>query len=601
MSSIDGKGVNENSHDNSKDDMENGTYEVIKNRLLKQGTELKERVEKLNEERKKKGVNENSHDNSKDDMENGTYEVIKNRLLKQGTELKERVEKLNEERKNVFGSIETKILGSERVITEHNCIPRDMAPVEEYFIFGYNVHIGLKSKVELSDVFSIYKYENRSFIKQSLQLINDKDFINDFDELYKYYKNTFFAKFTITEPYFYMIFQTGRDPEDIKVFKWAIEGNKLIYVDSRSETKILGSERVITEHNCIPRDMAPVEEYFIFGYNVHIGLKSKVELSDVFSIYKYENRSFIKQSLQLINDNDFINDFDELYKYYKNTFFAKFTITEPYFYMIFQTGRDPEDIKVFKWVIEGNKLIYVDSRSEHEVRFKNRSEFRFIKATRDDQRNGLYPHVSIMDKVFVETIGGDLTIKVEDNTETGKGVYSEPVEDADQSLDDAEIYYADLEQIIILKIKPYKEEEYRYFIFNNKLKNVVRIDSIKDTCILLPGNHGIIFPEGYYLQNGEYKIFDVEADKSVFDERISSTNGEDYQYIFYNAYSGSYFIYSYNIIEQKIDTPIVWRTINIFFIMLIVGHILYIPITSLNKKLILQLFVVDILVLIVER
>lgn len=375
-----------------------------------------------------KGVNENSHDNSKDDMENGTYEVIKNRLLKQGTELKERVEKLNKERKNVFGSIETKILGSERVITEHNCIPRDMAPVEEYFIFGYNVHIGLKSKVELSDVFSIYKYENRSFKKQSLQLINDKDFINDFDELYKYYKNTFFAKFTITEPYFYMIFQTGRDPEDIKVFKWAIEGNK---------------------------------------------------------------------------------------------------------------------------------LIYVDSRSEHEVRFKNRSEFRFIKATRDDQRNGIYPHMSIMDKVFVETIGGDLTIKVEDNTETGKGVYSEPVDDADQNLDDAEIYYADLEQLIILKIKPYKEEEYRYFIFNNKLKNVVRIDSIKDTCILLPGNHGIIFPEGYYLQNGEYKIFDVEADKSVFDERISSTNGEDYQYIFYNAYSGSYFIYSYNIIEQKIDTPIV--------------------------------------------
>lgn len=375
-----------------------------------------------------KGVNENSHDNSKDDMENGTYEVIKNRLLKQGTELKERVEKLNKERKNVFGSIETKILGSERVITEHNCIPRDMAPVEEYFIFGYNVHIGLKSKVELSDVFSIYKYENRSFKKQSLQLINDKDFINDFDELYKYYKNTFFAKFTITEPYFYMIFQTGRDPEDIKVFKWAIEGNK---------------------------------------------------------------------------------------------------------------------------------LIYVDSRSEHEVRFKNRSEFRFIKATREDQRNGIYPHVSIMDKVFVETIGGDLTIKVEDNTETGKGVYSEPVDDADQNLDDAEIYYADLEQLIILKIKPYKEEEYRYFIFNNKLKNVVRIDSIKDTCILLPGNHGIIFPEGYYLQNGEYKIFDVEADKSVFDERISSTNGEDYQYIFYNAYSGSYFIYSYNIIEQKIDTPIV--------------------------------------------
>lgn len=375
-----------------------------------------------------KGVNKSFHDNSKEDMENGTYEVIKNRLLKKGSDLKERVEKLNKERKSVFGSIETKVLGSERIITDNNCIPRDMAPVEDYFIFGYNVHIGLKSKVELSDVFSIYKYENRSFVKQSFDLISDKDFINDFDELYKYYKNTFFAKFTITEPYFYMIFQTGKDPTDIKVFKW---------------------------------------------------------------------------------------------------------------------------------VIEGNKLVYVDSRSEHEIRFKNKSEFRFIKATRDDQRSGIHPHVSILDKVFVETLEGDLTIKIEDNTTTGKGIYSEPVEYMDQTLDDAEIYYADLEQIIILKIKPYKEEEYRYFIFNNKLKNVVRIDSIKDTCILLPGNHGIIFPEGYYLQNGEYKIFDVEAENSIFDKRVSSTNGEDYQYIFYNTYSGLYLIYSYNIIEQKIDTPIV--------------------------------------------
>lgn len=323
------------------------------------------------------------------------------------------------------------------------------------------------------------------------------------------------------------------------------------------ETKLLGSERIITEHNCIPRDMAPVEDLFIFGYNVHIGLKSKMELSDVFSIYKYTDKKFIQQSLDLINNQEFINDFDELYKYYKNTFFAKFTIIDPYFYMVFQTGKKPTDIKVFKWAIEGNKLIYVNSRSEHEVKFKNKSEFKFIKATRDDQRNGKYPHVSILDKVFVETIKKDLTIKIEDNTDTGQGIYSEPVEDMDQSLDDAEIYYADLDQLIILKIKPYKENDFRYFIFNNKLKNVVRIDSIKDTCILLPGHHGVIFPNGYYLQTGEYKIFDIEAEGSVFDKIVTSSNGEDYQYIFYNTYSGEYQVYSYSIIEQKIDVPIV--------------------------------------------
>lgn len=323
------------------------------------------------------------------------------------------------------------------------------------------------------------------------------------------------------------------------------------------ETKLLGSERIITENNCIPRDMAPVDDMFIFGYNVHIGLKSKVELRDVFSVYKYKDNAFNKQPLDLINNEQFINDFDELYKYYKNTFFAKFTITEPYLYMIFQTGKNQTDIKVFKWAIEGANLTYIDSRSDQEVRFSNKNGFNFERATRDDQRSGIHPHVSIKDKVFVETLEGDLTIKVEDNTATGKGIYSEPVDDMDQTLDDAEIYYADLGQIIILKIRPYKENDYRYFIFNNKLKNVVRMDGIKNSCILLPDNHGLIFPKGYYMQSGEHKVFDVEAENSVFDQVISSSNGEDYQYIFYNIDSGLYLIYSYNIIEQSINTPIV--------------------------------------------
>ncbi|GKT37393.1 DNA repair ATPase, partial [Aduncisulcus paluster] len=176
---------------------------------------------------------------------------------------------------------------------------------------------------------------------------------------------------------------------------------------------------------------------------------------------------------------------------------------------------------------------------------------------KDQQRTGLHPHVSIEDKVFVETIGGDLTIKIEDNTDTGKGIYSEDVEDKDQTLDDAEIYYVDLGQIIILKILPYKEKDFRYFVFNNKLKNIVRIDSIEHTCKLLPGGHGLIFPKGYYLQNGEYKLFEVPVEQPVFDELVTSSNGEDYQYIFYNMDSGTYLIYSYNIIEQSIDTPII--------------------------------------------
>ena len=108
------------------------------------------------------------------------------------------------------------------------------------------------------------------------------------------------------------------------------------------------------------------------------------------------------------------------------------------------------------------------------------------KANRDQFIEGKHPHVSIEDIVFVETIEGDLTIKIENNTDTGKGIYSEPVENPDQRLDDAQIHYAIVGNLVILKMLPYQEEDYRYFVYNSKLQQVVRIDALEESCILLP-------------------------------------------------------------------------------------------------------------------
>ncbi|NLL06745.1 MAG: AAA family ATPase [Clostridiaceae bacterium] len=323
------------------------------------------------------------------------------------------------------------------------------------------------------------------------------------------------------------------------------------------DTTIIGSERLITDNNCVPRDMVPVGTSFIFGYNVYMGLKAKVELEDVFAMYEYKEHTFQKIDLVGLKHPQFIADFNELYTYYKNTFFAKFTLIEPHLYMIFQTGKSAHDIKAFKWLIEEGKITYIDNRSDHEVRFQSKNEFDWVRTRREDHRDGLFPHVSIQDRVFVETVDGDLTIKVEDNTDTGKGIYSEPVEDKDQTLDDAEIYYTILGNIVLLKIRPYKEKEFRYFIFNDKLKSVVRIDDIKEACMLLPDDQGLIFPKGYYLKSGDYKLFDVPVDQCIFEQKDEAPNGEDYQYFFYNIDSGSYLVYSYNVIEQTVETPIV--------------------------------------------
>ena len=90
------------------------------------------------------------------DLEQGTYEIIRSRLNQHGKDLQHRLTQLNDERKNVFGSIETSLIGSERISTTNNCIPVDMVPIGNSFIFGYNVIIGLKTEVDIADVFSEY-------------------------------------------------------------------------------------------------------------------------------------------------------------------------------------------------------------------------------------------------------------------------------------------------------------------------------------------------------------------------------------------------------------------------------------------------------------
>jgi len=115
--------------------------------------------------------------------------------------------------------------------------------------------------------------------------------------------------------------------------------------------------------------------------------------------------------------------------------------------------------------------------------------------------HGKHPHVNIADKVFVEAIGGDLTVKIEDNTEDGLGIYSEPVDEANQSLDDADVSYALVGDLVLIAIKPYKEEVTRYLVFNTLTEEVLRIDAIGQSCVLLPEDHGIIFPGGVYYSN----------------------------------------------------------------------------------------------------
>jgi hypothetical protein len=282
-------------------------------------------------------------------------------------------------------------------------------------------------------------------------------------------------------------------------------------------TALISTERVTTEHNCIPRDLIAIGDQFVFGYNVQFGLKTEIHLADVFSVYRFADHQFHSQSLDLISDTRFRSDFHELYRFYKDTRFLRFFRDGAMLYMVFQVGKTP----------------------------------------RDQHHYGTHPHVSIDDRVFVETVGGDLTIKIENNTDTGEGIYREPVNNADQKLDDAEILYAIVGNLVLLKIRPYQETQHRYLVYNGKVQQVIRLDEIEHSCVMLPSDHGLIFPGGYYLQTGEFKRFDHGLNNMRFQRTIAAPNGEDFLFLFYNPDSGTYIQLRYNLIRQSVDTPLI--------------------------------------------
>ncbi|HEY7773898.1 MAG TPA: DNA repair ATPase [Marinagarivorans sp.] len=331
-----------------------------------------------------------------------------------------------------------------------------------------------------------------------------------------------------------------------------------------TDMDVIARVRVRTENNSAARDIVQVGEYLLFGYNVFIGLKKETKIDDVFSLFSFSENDGEYALEPVPNEDNFLfkesfkNDFEELYRYYKNTKLTQLTVKNERLLAAFQIGDRLEDMRVFRWAIsaDGKTLTYIDNRGERDIQLPNAYDFEWTQTRREDVVHGRHAHINIADTVFVDTTGGDLTIKIENNTEDGFGVYREPVDDTTQSLDDASVHYARVGALVLLKILPYREKQYRYFIYNTLTEEALRVDAIGESCQQLPEDHGIIFPGGYYLQTGEYKAFDDPVEGFRFKRMVRSPNGEDALYVFYEPVEGVVALLSYNLIDKALKNPI---------------------------------------------
>ncbi|CZF86228.1 DNA repair ATPase [Grimontia marina] len=327
------------------------------------------------------------------------------------------------------------------------------------------------------------------------------------------------------------------------------------------ELKLVGKANVQTDAKCIPIDMAQVNQQLLFGYHVQVGMKASPSLDDVFGLYQlHENDgTFRVEPLPIessfLGDQRFVHEFTELFTYYRDARLSQISRQESILYIAFQIGSRPEDRKVFRFQLKTDAVEYMDSYGHESLESTVQHDFDWIATNRDDHVLGEHPHVSIRDKLFVECVGGDLTIKVEDNTSEGKGIYREEVEDAHQSVADAQIDYAFVGDLIALRVKPNREKHSRYFLYNPLNQSVTRADALGVSAKALPEDHGVLYSNGYVLANGERKQFDFPSGHLKFFQKIVSPNGEDILYFFFNAVDGYYVAYTYNLIEKKFEAP----------------------------------------------
>ncbi|MFG2533089.1 DNA repair ATPase [Streptomyces sp. NPDC048516] len=330
--------------------------------------------------------------------------------------------------------------------------------------------------------------------------------------------------------------------------------------------ELTGTGQLRTERACLPRDIVAIGDALLFGYGALAGRTNEpgsheAVPGEVFALYDRDLQPMPEDAVPgLLDDPAFVREFAALHRYYRETRLLQLRHVEGKLLAVFRTGDKPDDIRVLRWsVTEDGRVSFLDARGERDHLFPPSHDIEWTEATREDHVPGRHPHVSIQGEVFVATVGGRLTVKVGNDTETGEGIYAEPVDEPLQALADAEVAHARAGALILLRIRPYKESAERYLVFNTLTKAVVRLDGLGQACRRLPEDQGIVFPGGYCLATGAYKVFDTDTADLELARMVRSPNGEDLLFAFHARAEGRNLLLSYNLIRKEVDTPLSCR------------------------------------------
>lgn len=335
-----------------------------------------------------------------------------------------------------------------------------------------------------------------------------------------------------------------------------------------AKLELVTTERVRTELNTIPRDIANVGSQLLMAYNAEVGVRSEVRPEDVFGVHHLEAGSEDEAGLwfspnpegldgSALDDDQFRRDFEELHTYFSQTKLEQLYAVGQKLLAVFRTGQGEGDLRVFRWEIGlDDKLTYLDARGDRDHRFPPAQDVSWTLSTRADHVNAT--HVKLGERVLIDPLGGSLVIQLADGGGDGSGtkLLSDRLDHADQSLQDCTIKWASAGDLMLIDVLPYGEVQHRYYIVNLLVDKAVRMDALGSAFRQLPDGQGLIFPEGVYLKTGELRTFDVDSSDAELLEVVRSPNGEDVLYVFHERTSGRSILLPYNVVRQEVAAPI---------------------------------------------
>ncbi|MFC9289276.1 DNA repair ATPase [Streptomyces sp. NPDC057052] len=329
--------------------------------------------------------------------------------------------------------------------------------------------------------------------------------------------------------------------------------------------ELAGTTHLRTGHTSVPRDLVALGDVLLLGHHAPTGRGPGTAVGDVFALHDRDLNRLPDDAVPgLLDDPGFVREFAALHRYYSQARLLRLSRVDGRLLAVFRTGAEAGDIRVLRWALtDDGQVSFLDARGDRDHVPPPAHDFTWTETTREDHVLGRHPHVSVEGELFVTTVGGALTVRTENDTETGAGIHSEPVDEPLQALADADIAYARVGALILLRVRPYKEDAHRYLVFNTLTRSVVRLDGVGQAGRRLPEDQGIVFPGGYCLATGTHKTFDGVAGPShpapEFERVVRSPDGEDVLFAFRAPAAGRSLLLSYNVIRKAVAAPLTCR------------------------------------------